>query len=222
MRFRVDIAKFMMKQAAAAAAGEGALKESCSCVNVHGALMFSESTSMKRTNCPTTKYLKTAPLLLVVRDGEHHCSVGCYTCVDTLCKWLQLHLELPPAPSCTFWAYQWTEGQWQESHVEIRHGLGGMLQSLGRNDGLWECPDRRKMFVTVKEFHSIHPHAIHYSIININECVRPKDNASYNRIHQWEGSFLVECISTKTLKLNNTVVSYVFPTAAISPPWRGD
>ena len=175
---------------------------------------------MRRTNRPEMKFLKALPLLLVVRDGPHHSSVGCYSCIDTLCKWLQQHLELPSSPSCTYWAYQWVDEQWVATPVEVQKGLSGMLRSLGRHDGLWECPLKRKMYVKVKEFHSIHPHTVHYSVVELQECTRPKDNASYNRIHQWEGSYLVECITTKTLRLDSAVVTSVFPTAALSPAWR--
>lgn len=175
---------------------------------------------MKRTNRPEMKFLKAPPLLLVVRDGPHHSSVGCYTCVDTLCKWLQHHLELPLSPSCTYWLYQWSDEQWAAKQIEVEQGLAGMLRSLGRNDGLWECPLKRKMHATVKEFHSIHPHTVNYSVVELQECGRPKENASYNRIHQWEGSLLVECVTTKTLRLDSAVATSVFPTAALSPAWR--
>ena len=175
---------------------------------------------MRRTNRPDIRFLQTTPLLLVVQEGPHRSSVGCYTCVDTLCKWLQLHLEVVSFKGCTFWTYQWLDGQWTANRIDVEQGLTGMLRSLGRHDGLWECPQKRKAHAVVKEFHSIHPHDINYSIVELRECARPKDNASYNRIHQWEGSYLVECITTKTLRLDSAVATSVFPTAALSPAWR--
>ena len=168
---------------------------------------------MKRTNKPRMRRLSTPlPLVLVAHTGMHHCSAGCYTSEDTLCKKLDQYLERHPDNKITFSAYQWMEHDWECVPIDIYNGLSGMLCSLGQEDGIWEMCQTRKLHVAIKELHSVHPHAVEYAIIDVQECARPKTNASHLRTRQWAGSYLIECVASKTLMMDADIASFMFPT----------
>ena len=181
---------------------------------------------MDKTADPRLHRLISAPVILVAVHvtpvGKHSCesqfcSIGCYSTVYSLVKYLARYTEHTPLREhicyrCYTWSPQTQNWRWK--HIPAHQGQQAMLTALGCSE-CWETHlTKKKNGIMLKELHTVHPHATDYLVVQMEECQSREDQeSSYIRIKEWKNANLVECIVSKVLHIDHAPVPITFPTS---------